>query len=68
MATVEDHWREGTRIIETLRNDKIAQAKSPEWYSHTPIGMTPEAARGYLAGQIDAYQHALEMMGNPEVL
>lgn len=57
------YWSEGTAIVEAARNKAIAQAKSEEWYSWAPMGMSPEQARGYHAGKIDAYQHALEMMG-----
>lgn len=64
----EEDWREGTRIIERQRKECIEQAKGPDWYSHAPMGMSPERARGYLAGKIDAWHHALEMMGHPDEL
>lgn len=64
----ESYWREGTVIIEKCRDEAIAQAKSPEWYSHCPIDMSPDQCRGYLGGKIDAWQHALEMMGCPSEL
>ncbi len=66
--TQEDYWRDGTALIERQRKECIAHARGPDWYSHAPMGMSPDQARGYLAGKIDAWQHALEMMGHPEIL
>lgn len=61
----DKYWREGTRIIEDFRNEAIAAVNSDDWFTHCPIGMTPERCKGYLGGKIDALQHALEMMGHP---
>lgn len=58
-----EYWIAGTQIVKAARKKTIEEASGSDWYSHAPMGMAPETARGYLAGMIDAYQHALEMMG-----
>lgn len=68
MDDPERYWRDGTKLIEKIRTETIENARSSDWVSHAPMGLSPEAARGYLAGKIDAWQHALEMMGHPSEL
>ena len=63
-----EYWKTGTGIIEQLLVQAKTEAASENWYSHAPIGMSPDSARGYLSARVDAYNHALEMMGwSPEL-
>lgn len=57
------YWQDGTAIVEKERKETIEKALSEQWYSHAPIGMSLDQAKGYHAGRIDALQYALEMMG-----
>lgn len=65
-ADLIGYWSHGHRILATQLAEANRQARSEEWYSHAPMGLSPDAARGWLSARVDTLRHALEMMGIPE--
>lgn len=54
------YWREGAKLIQACL-DKAAKADPLD----APIPLTGESARLWHDAQMNAYRHALEMMGPP---
>lgn len=65
-AELIGYWAHGHAILAKQLAEADAQAKSEEWYSHAPMGLSPDGARGWHSARVDTLRHALEMMGVPE--
>lgn len=66
VASLIGYWAHGHAILTKQLAEADAQAKGDDWYSHAPMGLSPEGARGWHSARVDSLRHALEMMGIPE--
>lgn len=66
VASLVGYWAHGHSILAKQLAEADAQAKGDDWYSHAPMGLSPEGARGWHSARVDSLRHALEMMGIPE--
>ena len=58
-----DYWRSGNEIVQACL-EKAAKGR----HEDAPFPLDAQQAALYHAAQVDAYRHALEMMGVPECL